>query len=243
MREKIYKGSSKTLYRADEDYALIMTFDDRLKLKEKEFLEISGKGAINNNISAYIMQNLDMIGIDNHLIQKNNMRQQLIQFVDVFPIQIHVSTIACGRYVSEFAMEDGFVFDSPIIDYRVKNSELGYPIINESQMVSFGWLSKSEIKLLKNKAIRIHDFLSGLFVSIGIRLIDVKLEFGRVFNGDDFIIMLVDEISPDTCVLWDMESNEKLCYQIAEENPERTLAAYQEVLKRLNIKNSYNDLR
>ena len=235
MNEKIYKGTSKTLYQSDEDYALIMSFDDTLKKDNKEIIDISGKGVINNNISAYIMQKLDMIGVENHFIQKNNMRQQLVQFVDVYPIQIHICTVACGRYVTDFGMEDGFVFESPIMDFRVKNKDLNYPIINESQIISFGWLSKSELRDLKNKATRVHDFLSGLFATAKIRLVDIKLEFGRVFNGEDFITMLIDEVSPDTCKLWDMETNEKLCYEIAEEDPEKVIPAYQEIVKRLNI--------
>ncbi len=235
MNEKIYKGTSKTLYQSDEDYALIMSFDDTLKKDNKEIIDISGKGVINNNISAYIMQKLDMIGVENHFIQKNNMRQQLVQFVDVYPIQIHICTVACGRYVTDFGMEDGFVFESPIMDFRVKNKDLNYPIINESQIISFGWLSKGELRDLKNKATRVHDFLSGLFATAKIRLVDIKLEFGRVFNGEDFITMLIDEVSPDTCKLWDMETNEKLCYEIAEEDPEKVIPAYQEIVKRLNI--------
>ena len=235
MNEKIYKGTSKTLYQSDEDYALIMSFDDTLKKDNKEIIDISGKGVINNNISAYIMQKLDLIGVENHFIQKNNMRQQLVQFVDVYPIQIHICTVACGRYVTDFGMEDGFVFESPIMDFRVKNKDLNYPIINESQIISFGWLSKGELRDLKNKATRVHDFLSGLFATAKIRLVDIKLEFGRVFNGEDFITMLIDEVSPDTCKLWDMETNEKLCYEIAEEDPEKVIPAYQEIVKRLNI--------
>lgn len=235
MKEKIYKGTSKTLYQSEEDYALIMSFDDSIKKANKEIINISGKGVINNNISAYIMQKLDMIGVENHFIQKNNMRQQLVQFVDVYPVQVHICTIACGRYVTDFGMEDGFVFESPIIDFRVKNKDLSYPIINEEQIISFGWLSKKELHDLKNKAMRVHDFLSGLFATAGIRLVDIKLEFGRVFNGEDFITMLIDEISPDTCKLWDMETNEKLCYEISEDNPEKILPAYQEILSRLNI--------
>ena len=236
MKEKIYTGASKTLYQADEDYALIMSFNDTLKLQDKSSIVISGKGVINNSISAFLMQKLELIGIETHFIQKNNMRQQLIQFVDVYPVQIYVSSLASGRYVTDFGMEDGFVFDSPIIDFRVKNGDLNYPIINEHQIYSFSWLSEKEIKNLKKVAIRVHDFLTGLFAGIGIRLVDIKLEFGRVFNGEEYIIMLTDEISPDTCKLWDMYNNEKLCYEIAETNPDLVISAYQEVLKRLNIK-------
>ena len=236
MKEKIYTGSSKTLYQADEDYALIMSFNDTLKLQDKSSIVISGKGVINNSISVFLMQKLELIGIETHFIQKNNMRQQLIQFVDVYPVQIYVSSLASGRYVTDFGMEDGFVFDSPIIDFRVKNGDLNYPIINEHQIYSFSWLSEKEIKNLKKVAIRVHDFLTGLFAGISIRLVDIKLEFGRVFNGEEYIIMLTDEISPDTCKLWDMYNNEKLCYEIAETNPDLIISAYQEVLKRLNIK-------
>jgi phosphoribosylaminoimidazole-succinocarboxamide synthase len=236
MKEKIYTGASKTLYQADEDYALIMSFNDTLKLQDKRSIVISGKGVINNSISAFLMQKLELIGVETHFIQKNNMRQQLIQFVDVYPVQIYVSSLASGRYVTDFGMEDGFVFDSPIIDFRVKNGDLNYPIINEHQIYSFSWLSEKEIKNLKKVAIRVHDFLTGLFAGIGIRLVDIKLEFGRVFNGEEYIIMLTDEISPDTCKLWDMYNNEKLCYEIAETNPDLVISAYQEVLKRLNIK-------
>lgn len=240
MKEKIYTGSSKTLYQSDEDYALIMSFNDTLKLQDKSSIVISGKGVTNNSISAFLMQKLDLIGVETHFIQKNNMRQQLIQFVDVFPVQLRISSLASGRYVTDFGMEDGFVFDSPIIDFRVKNGDLNYPLINEHQIYNFSWLSNKEIAELKKVAIRVHDFLTGFFAGIGIRLVDIKLEFGRVFNGEDYMIMLTDEISPDTCKLWDMHNNEKLCYEIAETNPDLVIDAYQEVLRRLNIKTDYN---
>jgi len=213
-----------------------MSFNDNLKLQDRSSVIISGKGVINNSISAFLMQKLDLIGIETHFIQKNNMRQQLIQFVDVFPVQLRVSSLASDRYVKDFGMEDGFVFDSPIIDFRVKNGDLNYPIINEHQIYSFSWLSKKEIIQLKNVAIRVYDFLSGLFAGIGIRLVDIKLEFGRVFNGEEYMIMLTDEISPDTCKLWDIYNNEKLCYEIAETNQDHVMSVYQEVLRRLNIK-------
>jgi phosphoribosylaminoimidazole-succinocarboxamide synthase len=132
-------------------------------------------------------------------------------------------------------MEDGFVFESPMIDFRVKNKDLNYPIINEKQILSFGWLNNRELEDIKKISIRVHDFLSGLFATANIRLVDIKLEFGRVFNGEEFISMLIDEISPDTCKLWDMETNEKLCYEVAEENPSKILPIYQDILSRLNI--------
>lgn len=236
MKEKVYKGSSKTLYQAPEDFALIMSFEDTMRISNDVVIEASGKGAINNSVSSYIMQKLEMIGIEHHFIEKINMKRQLIQFVDIYPVQLHVSTVACGRYVTEFGMEDGFVFDSPLLDFRVKNKDLNYPAINESQIVNFEWMSKYELKEIKNNAMRIHDFVNGLFAGVGIRMVDIKLEFGRVFNGEEFVTMLADEISPDTCRLWDMETNEPLCFEAASEGSEKLIDAYQKVLKRFDIK-------
>ncbi len=234
-RDKIYEGSSKSLYLSEDEYSLILSFNDKLSQSSNKEINAAGKGSINNTISVYLMQQLEMIGVENHLIKKINMHQQLIQQVDVYPIQVYVNNIAHGRYVSEFGMEEGFVFDSPIIDYRIKNKKLNYPAINESQILSFDWMTPDEIKDMNLKAGRVYDFLSGLFVSIGIRLVSVKLEFGRVFNGESFSSMLIDEISPDTCVLWDIETNKKLCFEVASEDIKQIIPVYKEVMKRLNI--------
>jgi len=239
MKKKIYQGSSKILYRSEEDFTIIMAFTDSIKLEDGRIFDISGKGIINNKISSFIMKKLDMVGIENHLIEKINMREQLIQYVDILPIQLSVSTIACGRYVKEFGMEEGYVFDSPIIDFRIQNRELKHPIINEHQIIGFGWLAKEELKELKNKATRIYDFLTGLFAGVGIRLVECQLEFGRVFQDEDFIIMLADEISLDNCRLWDMSTNEKLSFEAIEDDPITAIKTYQKVLQRFNI--SHNE--
>lgn len=235
MREKIYQGFSKTLYQASDDYSLLMYFGDNMRLSNAESLEISGKGVITNSISSFLMQKLDMIGIENHFLEKVNMRQQLIQFVDIFPIQVYISTVACGRYVSDFGLEEGLVFETPIIDFRIKNRTLNYPVIGEHQIINFGWLTEEELIGLKNKATRVHDFLSGIFAGVGIRMVECRLEFGRIFEGEEYTIMLADEISPDNCRLWDSRTNEKLSFELAETHPEKIISAYQEVRKRLKI--------
>ncbi|KAJ6644986.1 Phosphoribosylaminoimidazole-succinocarboxamide synthase [Pseudolycoriella hygida] len=173
------------------------------------------------------MSKLDMLGIDNHLIEKINMREQLIQSVDVFPIQTIVSSVACGRLVQDFSLEEGYVLDCPIIDFRVKGRELKYPIINEHQILNFGWLTNTELQEVKKKAIRIYDFLSGLFIGIGIRIVECILEFGRVFNGEEFIVMLADEISPDNCRLWHINNNEKLGIELMYVDQEKGIKSYQ----------------
>jgi len=237
MKQKLYQGSSKILYQSQEDYAFIMAFTDKITLDSGEIFEVAGKGVFNNNISSYIMTKLDLIGIDNHLIEKINMREQLVQSVDVFPIQISVSAVACGRFVKEFFMEEGYVFDHPIIDFRVRSTELKHPVINEHQILNFGWLSRQEIKEVQIQAMRVYDFLSGLLTSVGIRLVECTLEFGRVFNGEEFIIMLADEISPDTCRLWNMYNNEKLGAELIASDPEKAIKSYQIIADLLKDKN------
>ena len=235
MTHKIYQGSSKTLYSSEEDYSFVMEFEDSLRISNEESLVAPGKGSINNTISAYLMKKLDMIGVENHLIKKLNMRKQLIQQADIYPVQCYVTNVASGRYVSGFGIEEGFVFESPIIDFRIKNSKLDYPPVNEQQIISFDWMSESEIKEISKLALRVHDFLVGLFASVNIRMVEVKLEFGCIFNDDDFMPILVDEISPDTCRLWDMDSNQKLCFEAAPLGAHQLIEAYQEVLKRLGV--------
>jgi len=241
MRNKIYQGSSKTLYQVDEDYTLIMSFNDGYRLENGEIINISGKGVINNKISSFLMNRLEMIGIENHLMEKINMREQLIQFADILPFKLSISTVASGRYVTEFGIEEGYVFDNPIIDYRIKNSLLKYPVTNEHQILSFGWLTKEEITQLETKSIRIFDFLAGLFIGLSLRLVECNLEFGKVFNGEESIIMLTDEVSLDNCKLWDIHTNEKLSFESTSAGPESALIAYQKVMERFKlILNDFN---
>ncbi|XVN43130.1 MAG: phosphoribosylaminoimidazolesuccinocarboxamide synthase [Candidatus Rickettsia vulgarisii] len=233
MKEKLYQGSSKILYQSQEDFAYIMAFTDKMTLENGEIIDIAGKGVLNNNISSFIMTKLDMVGIDNHLIEKLNMREQLIQSVDIFPIQVSIASVACGRFVKEFSMEEGYVLDHPIIDFKVRSNELKHPIINEHQILNFGWLSKKEISQVKQQALRVYDFLSGLFVGIGIRLVECQLEFGRVFNSEEFMVMLADEISPDNCRLWDINSNEKLGKELMNIDLDKGLKSYRTIAKLL----------
>jgi phosphoribosylaminoimidazole-succinocarboxamide synthase len=235
MKQEIYKGSKKILYSTPEEDTMILSFTDNIVLPNNKILEISGKGVINNSISTFIMQKLDMMGVENHFIKKLNMRQQVVKIVDIFPVEVSITNIACDRYVTDFKMEEGYVFDAPIIEFRVKNRELKYPVINEHQMINFGWLYESEIKEMKKIAIRVYDFLNGLFMGVGIRCVQCNLEFGRIFDGEDFSIVLADEISPDNCKLWDSRSNEKLGLEGAIHNKTHKLAPYKEIFDRLSV--------
>ncbi len=213
IKEKIYEGTRKNLYSTGDEYSILLSFHDGTHIKGTK-IKISGKAALCNSISAFLMEKLDMVGIENHFLNKINAYDQLVQFAEAYPVQAIISNVATDRYAKNFGIEEGMVFDSPIIDFRIKNSELDYPSVNEDQIYNFGWMNKFEIKELKRQTVRANDFLSGLFSSCGIRLVEASLEFGRIFNGEEFIVMLIDELSPDNLKLWDMESNKKLSYEL-----------------------------
>lgn len=222
IKEKIYQGTSKNLYSTGDDYTALLSFHDGIRIYGNR-IKISGKSALCNSISAFLMERLDMVGIENHFLNKNNAYEQLVQFSDPYPVQVVISNVATNRYSKTFGIEEGMVFDSPIIDFRIKNGDLGYPSVNESQMYNFGWMNKFEIKDLKKQAIRVNDFLTGLFSAYGIRLVEASLEFGRLFNGEEYLVMLIDELSPDNLKLWDMQSNKKLsCELLKDLNLDKT---------------------
>lgn len=237
MKSKIYQGSNKILYKTDESPTVILSFIDDLILDNKVKVTIPGKGVINNILSSFIMGKLDSIGIENHFLQKLNMREQLVQLLEIIPIQVSVTNVAGARYVSQFGIEEGYVFENPIIDYKVKNRDLSFPIINEHQIINFGWLTNQELKQIKSVALRVYDFLTGLFSAVDIRLVEATLEFGRVFNGDQFIIMLADEITPDNCRLWDMHNNTKLGFEAIDHNLNTSVESYEKIINRFNIQN------
>lgn len=234
-RKKLYEGSTKILYQTEEDSTLIQFFKDDFVLNKKKKIEIDGKGAMNNSISAFIMQKLDLVGISTHLIEKINMREQCVQVVDVLPIQVEVSNISYGRYVTQFGIKEGYVFNRPLVDFMVKNIANELPIINENQIMSFGWLTKKEIDFLTRQSIRVNDFLSGLFAGHSMRLVSCKLEFGKVFSENQSVLMLADEISPDNCRIWDMNTNEKIDYEYVIKNPDKATYPYKEITKRLKL--------
>ncbi|MFK8040460.1 MAG: phosphoribosylaminoimidazolesuccinocarboxamide synthase [Rickettsiaceae bacterium] len=235
MKEKIYQGSSKALYQIENESSLIMSFNDCFKIKEDKTIEIPGKGVLNNHLSSFLMNKLNSIGIETHFIEKVNMREQIIYFADIVPIKIAIASVACGRYHEECGIENGYVFNKPMIDFIIKNNKK-YPVINEEQLITLKWLSREEIEELKEKALRIYDCLTGIFISRNIRLVELMLEFGVMFNGDQFLVILTDEISFDNSRLWDASTNDKLSFEMIEDgNSKQVIKTYQDVLTRLNI--------
>ena len=196
---------------------------------------ITGKGVLNNRISEHLMMGLTDIGVPNHLVRRLNMREQLIREVEIIPVKVRVRNIVAGDLIKRLGMEEGTALPRSVVEYYHKSDELGDPMISEEHITAFSWAMPQEIDDMLSIALRINDFLSGLFYGVGIRLVDFDLEFGRLWQGEDLRIVLADEISPDTCRLWDMETNERLDRDRARLSMSEAAEAFQEVARRLGI--------
>jgi phosphoribosylaminoimidazole-succinocarboxamide synthase len=210
-RRQIYEGKAKILYEGPEPGTLIQYFkDDATAFNAQKRGTISGKGVINNRISEHIFTALQTIGVPTHFIRRLNMREQLIRQVEIIPIEVVVRNVAAGSLSKRLGIEEGTQLPRTIIEYYYKDDALGDPMIADEHIACFGWATQEEMNDIADMAIRVNDFLSGMFAAIGIRVIDFKLEFGRVWDGEYSRVILADEISPDGCRLWDMKTNEKL---------------------------------
>lgn len=211
-KKPIYKGKAKNLYDGPEPGTLIQYFkDDATAFNGEKHSIISGKGVLNNRISAHLMSKLEGIGIPTHFIRQINMREQLIRKVEIIPIELVVRNVAAGSLVKRLGLKDGQILPRPIIEYYYKRDDLGDPLVNEDHIYTFGWSDPYELEEMVSLAWRVNDYLNGMLAGVGLRLIDFKLEFGRLWdeNGEMYIL-LADEISPDGCRIWDARTNEKL---------------------------------
>lgn len=232
--KKLYDGINKSIYSTSEDFVLVQFFKDSLKTNT-QVINIEGKGIINNIISAFIMRSLDIIGVEHHFLEKINMREQLVQAVDMIPVQVVVNNIASKDYANRFGIDEGEQFDKPLIEFKLKNDTDKYVAINEDQLSNFNYLNSDEINNIKNIASHINSFITGIFIASHLRLIECRFEFGRVFYGNENIIILTDEISPDNCIICDVDTNEKLGYDYAVNNPDNGIHGYQAILERLKL--------
>ncbi len=237
-RRKLYEGKAKIIYEGPEPGTVIQHFkDDTTAFNSKKHEVIEGKGVLNNRISEYIFNGLAGIGVQTHLIKRLNMREQLIHKLEIIPIEVVVRNVAAGSISKRLGIEEGTQLPRPIIEFFYKNDDLDDPMILEEHINAFGWASPGEIDEIMSTALRVNDFLSGLFLGIGIRLVDFKIEFGRQFEEDMMRILLADEISPDSCRLWDIETSKKLDKDRFREDMGGMVEAYQEVALRLGILN------
>jgi len=235
-RRQIYEGKAKILYEGPEPGTLIQYFkDDATAFNAQKRGTIAGKGVLNNRISEHIFTALKAIGVPTHFIRRLNMREQLIRQVEIVPIEVVVRNVAAGTLATRLGIEEGTQLPRTIIEYFYKDDALGDPMIADEHIAAFGWASQDEMNEIADMAIRVNDFLCGLFAAIGIRLVDFKLEFGRLWENDFARIILADEISPDGCRLWDMSSGEKLDKDRFRRDLGGEAEAYQEVARRLGL--------
>lgn len=236
-RRQIYEGKAKILYEGPEPGTLIQYFkDDATAFNAQKKGTISGKGVLNNRISEHIFTLLGNIGIPTHFIRRLNMREQLIRQVEIVPIEVVVRNVVAGSLAKKLGIEEGTPLPRTIIEYYYKDDALGDPLVTDEHILCFGWAAQEELHDMADMAIRVNDFMSGLFAGIGIRLVDFKLEFGRIFDENGYArIILADEISPDGCRLWDMASGEKLDKDRFRRDLGGEVEAYQEVARRLGL--------
>jgi phosphoribosylaminoimidazole-succinocarboxamide synthase len=235
-RKQVYEGKAKVLFEGPEPGTLVQYFkDDATAFNNQKKGTITGKGVLNNRISEYLMTRLAEIGIPTHFVRRLNMREQLVRAVEIIPIEVVVRNVVAGSLAKRFAMDEGAALPRSIVEYYYKKDELGDPMVSEEHITAFGWATTQDLDDIMQMSLRINDFLSGLFLGIGIKLVDFKLEFGRLFQNDEMRIVLADEISPDNCRLWDLKTNEKMDKDRFRQDLGRVEEAYQEVARRLGI--------
>lgn len=236
-RKVIYDGKDKTLFEGPEPGTYIQYFKDDASSRnggKKEL--IAGKGVLNNRISAHIMTKLEAMGIPTHFLKSLNMREQLIRQVEMFPFQIVIRNVAAGSLVQKLGLKEGAALNFPLIEFYYKNEQLGYPMVGENHILNMGWADPYELEEIVSQAWRINDYLSGLFSGIGVKLVDFKLEFGRLYGEyDEVYILLADEISPDNCRLWDEKTNEKMDKDRFRQDMGGVIEAYQDIAKRFGL--------
>ena len=234
--KKLYEGKAKIIYATSDKNLVIQYFkDDATAFNNQKKSTIEGKGVLNNRISEHILSNLNQIGIKNHLVKRLNMREQLVKLVDIIPIEFIVRNIATGSLTKRLGIEDGTVLEYPLIEYCLKDDKLGDPNISREHILAFNWLNAIQLDLIDENLKRLNDFLLGLFRGVGIKLVDFKVEFGCTHDSGKNEIILADEISPDTCRLWDSITDKKLDKDRFRKDLGDLIPAYTEVAKRLGI--------
>ena len=235
-RKKIYEGKAKILYEGPEPGTFVQYFkDDATAFNAEKKAVIDGKGVLNNRLSEYFMTGLAGIGVPTHFIKRLNMREQLIRSVEIIPLEVIVRNYAAGSMSKRLGMDEGTQLPRPIIEFSYKDDKLGDPLVPEEYIIAFGWASQQDLDDIVALALRVNDFLSGVLYGVGIQLVDFKIEVGRVWEGDFMRLIVADEISPDSCRLWDKKTGEKLDKDVFRRDLGDLTAAYTEVARRLGV--------
>lgn len=231
----LYEGKAKRLYKTDEQGILWVEYKDSATAfngEKKE--EISGKGRLNNQITSLLFEKLKANGIASHFVKQLSDSEQLVREVSIVPIEVVVRNIVAGSMAKRLGLEEGKEIEKPVVEFYLKDDELGDPLITDDHVAMLKLATEQEVAVLKDKARKINDVLIGFFQEIGVDLVDFKIEFGRDENGE---ILLADEISPDTCRLWDKETKQKLDKDVFRRNLGNLTDAYELILSRLGGQN------
>ncbi len=235
-RKQIYEGKAKILFEGPEPGTLIQYFkDDATAFNNQKHAVIEGKGVLNNRISEFVMMGLERIGVPTHFMRRLNMREQLIRHVEIIPLEVVVRNVAAGSIAKRLGLEEGANLPRSVIEFYYKNDALGDPLVSEEHITAFNWANPQEIDDMMSLALRINDYLAGLFAGVGIRLVDFKVEFGRQYEGDMVRLIVADEISPDSCRLWDMETGAILDKDRFRKDLGGVTEAYRDVAMRLGV--------
>ena len=235
-RKKIYEGKAKILYEGPEPGTLVQYFkDDATAFNAEKRATIDGKGVLNNRLSEFFMSGLNAIGVPTHFIRRLNMREQLIRSVEIIPLEVVIRNVAAGSISKRLGIEEGTALPRPIVEFYYKDDTLGDPLVAEEHVIAFGWASQQDLDDMVALGLRVNDFLSGLMMGVGIKLVDFKIEIGRIWEGDYMRLIVADEISPDSCRLWDMKTGQKLDKDVFRRDLGDLADAYTEVAKRLGV--------
>jgi len=235
-RKKLYEGKAKILYEGPEPGTLIQYFkDDATAFNAQKKATLEGKGVINNRISEFIMSRLNSIGVTNHFIKRLNLREQLIREVEIIPLEVVCRNVVAGSLAQRLGQEEGTPLPRSIIEFYYKKDELNDPMVTEEHITAFNWASTQELDDILAMTVRVNDYLCGMFGAVGITLVDFKIEFGRVWENDFARVILADEISPDSCRLWDSTTGEKLDKDRFRRDMGDVIESYTEVARRLGI--------
>jgi len=236
-KEMLYEGKAKILYRGPRADTIIQYFkDDATAFNNVKKGTIAGKGIINNKITELVMTRLSQIGIPTHFIERLSDREQLCHEVEIIPLEVIVRNTCAGTMAKTFGIEEGTRLPRPIIEFSLKDDDLGDPLIPENHILVLDIAKEDELIEMMEMTSKVNDYLRGFFAGVGIELIDFKLEFGRLSDGEDgHFIVLADEFSPDNCRLWDFETGEKLDKDRFRRDLGGEVEAYQEVARRLGV--------
>ena len=206
--EQLYEGKAKKVFATENKDLVIVSYkDDATAFDGLKKGTISGKGAVNNKMSNYLMQLLEKEGVPTHFVKELSDRETVVKKVEIVPLEVIIRNISAGSFAKRYGVDEGIVFEKPTIEFSYKNDDLHDPLINSYHALALGLASEDEINTIKNMAFKVNDVLKKYFLSLNVKLVDFKLEFGRTADGT---VVLADEISPDTCRFWDADTNEKL---------------------------------